>query len=287
MTRIGLSGWSYKGWKGPFYPPDVSQKRQLAYASRQVTSLEINGSFYSLLTPEAYRRYYEETPEGFVFAVKGGQFITHSKKLKDVRAPLANFFASGVLRLEEKLGPVLWQFPQLAFDHDRVAAFLDLLPYDTAAAARLARRHDERVAGRAHTRTGATRRIRHAFEFRHPDMLTADIVRMLRAHGVALVFSHSGDWPYLEEVTAGFVYMRLHGAPRTYLSLYGDQLGHWADRIRLWASGTEPPDARRITDRPPPRRKTRDVYVYFDNDQQAHAPQDARALMQILDRPAS
>src|SRR5437763_1828647 len=148
--RIGISGWTYAPWRGTFYPEDLAQKRELEYASRQLNSIEINGSFYSLQTPKSYAAWYEATPEGFVFSVKGGRFITHMKKLKDVEKPLANFFASGVLALREKLGPILWQFPpQFGFDAERFERFFEMLPRDMTAAAKLAKRHDERMKGRA------------------------------------------------------------------------------------------------------------------------------------------
>ena len=281
--RIGVSGWSYDGWENAFYPPDLPKSARLRYASRQFNSIEINGSFYSLLTPHAYRRHHKTAPPGFLFSVKGSQYITHSRKLIDVRTPLANFLASGVLRLEEQLGPILWQLPAVRFDHDRLRAFLEVLPRDTESASRLARRHDERVTGRASMKVNALRPVRHAIEFRHESFFTDDVVTMLREHDVALVASHSGSWPYVEEVTASFVYLRLHGAPHSYASPYGPaQLERWADRIRRWAAGSEPADAAKITSRAPPRRKSRDVLVYFDNDQFAHAPRDARLLMQIM-----
>jgi len=266
---VGISGWNYPGWRGGFYPEGLSVRRMLAYASRRFRAVEINASFYSLQRPSTYRRWYEETPRGFVFAVKGSRYVTHMKRLGDVRVPLANFFASGVLRLEEKLGPVLWQLPpQLRFDPARVAAFLDLLPRSTGEAAALARGHDRRLAGRAWTRVERDRPIRHAFEVRHPSFLVPEFVRLLRRHGAALVFADSaGQWPYAEEVTGGFVYVRLHGSQVLYASRYTDEeLDWWAARIRRWAAGGEPPDAVRITHTAPPRRKQRDVYVFFDND---------------------
>ncbi len=279
-TYIGVSGWSYKAWRGDFYPDDLPRRRELAYLSRRFNAVEVNGTFYSLQKPETFRRWREATASDFLFAVKGSRFITHAKKLKEVEKPLANFFAQGVLRLGEKLGPILWQFPaSFRFDEARLAAFLELLPRDTEEAARLASRHDERVAGRAHAETDRRRRLRHALEVRRPDWLGPRLVRLLRRHGVALAFSHSADWPYAEELTAGFVYLRLHGAPHTYASEYGAKaLGRWAGRIRRWRNGDEPPDAERVTDRKPPRRKGRDVYAFFDNDAEGHAPRDAERL---------
>ena len=284
QTRIGISGWTYAGWRGDFYPPALTIRRELRYASEQLNSIEINGTFYSLQRPESYRRWYEETPPGFVFAVKGSRFITHNKKLGDVDAALANFLASGLLRLDEKLGPLLWQLsPQLRYNEERVARFFELLPKDTAAAAAFARGHDGRVAGRSWTETDRKRPIRHAVEPRHESFFTESFVRLCRKHGIAIVFSDSASWPATEEVTAGFVYLRLHGSHETYASRYSDeQLDWWAERIRAWQAGGEPADARRCTSLAPPPRRGRDAYVYFDNDAKVHAPRDASRLAERL-----
>src|SRR5436309_12610561 len=167
-VRICSSGWRYGPWRGTFYPSDLQQRRELEYASCQLNSIEINGSFYSLQRPKNYLEWYEQTPKDFVFAVKGSRFITHMKRLNDVKVPLANFLASGVLALREKLGPILWQFPpNLGFDADRLVSFFGLLPRTTDEAARLARNHDERLKGRAWTRTEQSRPFRHALEVRH------------------------------------------------------------------------------------------------------------------------
>ncbi len=284
-VRIGVSGWSYAHWrKGAFYPDRMPQRRELEYLSRRLSTVEINASFYSLLEPRIYAGYRQQVPDGFRFAVKGGGFITHSKKLKDVEVALANFFASGVLRLEDALGPFLWQLPRMAVDASRVAAFLALLPRGTGAASRLARRHDERVRGRSSVTVYRERSIRHALEVRHPSLLSDDVVRACRRHNVALVFSHNGgDWPYVEEVTAGWCYLRLHGAPHTYTSDYdAAALARWAPRVGAWHQGGQPDDAVHLTGLQPPARKSRDVYLYFDNDQGAHAPLDALALSNLV-----
>src|SRR5262245_13887401 len=217
-VRIGISGWRYAPWRGVFYPPGWPMARELQYASRQLRSVEINGSFYSLQRPYNYRSWHEETPDDFVFAVKGGRLITHMKRLGDVDVPLANFFASGVLRLAVKLGPILWQLPPLLrFDPDRLAAFFERLPRDTHAAAALARLHDHRLDGRAWTRAEADRPIRHALEVRHPSFIDPAFVRLLRRHRIALVVADTaGKWPFMEDVTADFVYAppRKHRALR-------------------------------------------------------------------------
>lgn len=280
---VGTSGWSYGGWQGRFYPEDLPKKRQLEYISQRFNSVEINGSFYGLLRPDTYRGYYDRTRPGFVFAVKGSRFITHNKKLKDVETALANFFASGVLLLNDKLGPFVWQLGRrFKFDQERVASFFQLLPRDTEAAAQLARRHDHRLSGRSWTNTDRKRPVRHVLEARNESFFVPELVRLARRHQVAIAVSDAADWRCVEEITAGFVYLRLHGHERTYASSYQTELDWWADRIRAWAAGKQPQDARRITYRSPPRRRGRDVYVYFDNDQQAYAPVDGAALQEHL-----
>ena len=284
---IGTSGWTYPGWNGAFYPAGVGRRAALAYNATRFNAVEVNGSFYGLLRPETYAGWYAQTPPGFLFALKGSRFITHNKKLADIERPLANFFASGLLRLADKLGPIVWQLPASArFDAERVAAFFALLPRTTIAAARLARRHDHRVAGRSWTRPGVNRRLRHAVEVRGESFLVPAFARLARRHGIAIVVSDAPDWPLVEELSAGFVYLRLHGAERKYASRYGDAaLDRWAARICCWQAGGEPPDPRRISDRPPPRRARRDVYVFFDNDYEANAPHDASRLMARLGVP--
>lgn len=265
QIRIGISGWTYAGWRGVFYPPKWPHKRELEYASRQFNSIEINGTFYRLQRPENFRDWRDITPPNFQFAVKGSRFITHMKKLKDVDAAVANFFASGVLALKEKLGPILWQFPpQLAFNADKFESFLELLPKTTTAAAAIAKKHDARVTGRAYMRVGRPRRIRHAFEIRHDSFMDDAFFDMLRRYNAGFVVADTaGLWPYSEEATADFVYVRLHGASELYTSGYSDEeLDLWATRIRKWK---------------------RDVYVYFDNDRKVHAPFDAIRLAERLE----
>lgn len=285
-TWIGVSGWNYKEWRGDFYPAELPIKRQLSHATHVFNSIEINGSFYSLLTPAAYRRMRDESPHPYVFALKGSRFITHNKKLRDAQTPLANYFASGPLVLGDKLGPIVWQLAgNTRFDAERVDEFLGLLPRDTVAASRLARQHDDRVKGRNFTRAVGRHRIRHALEVRNPTFFTPELVRIVRRHGIALVISDSADWPMTEEITAGYVYIRLHGSEKTYFSRYDQRaLTHWADRIDRWQGGGEPADARRITDLQPPRREGRDVYVYFDNTAHGNAPRDALRLAEMLSR---
>jgi uncharacterized protein YecE (DUF72 family) len=289
IVRIGISGWTYAPWRGNFYPPGLLQSDELSYASRQVDTIEINGTFYGLQRPDAFARWYDETPERFVFAVKGPRFITHIRRLRDIETPLANFFASGVLRLEEKLGPVLWQFPaSFRFSAERLDHFFSLLPRDTEAAAALAEGHSEWLADRSWAKSAQRRELRHAIEIRHQSFLDPAFVTLLRRHRVAFVFADSVAWPYAEDVTTDFVYLRLHGSEELYASGYSDEaLDHFAARIRLWAAGLEPNDPRRVApDADPAPAAARDVYAYFDNDAKVRAPVDARSLKaKLLPRP--
>jgi uncharacterized protein YecE (DUF72 family) len=283
-VRVGISGWRYVGWRGKFYPPGLVHRRELGFAAERFDSIELNGSFYSLQRPESYKTWHAEVPPGFMFAVKGSRFITHMLKLRNVGTALANFFASGVLALEDKLGPMLWQFPpQLGFD-GRFEEFLAQLPRDTAQAAALARRHDERLRGRSFTAPRSRLPLSHAFEVRHPSFCTPEFVALLRRYGVALVVADTaGRWPLMEDVTADFVYVRLHGDVKLYESGYGRAaLKRWAERVRAWSSGGEVAEARRVSSAAPLRRRGREVYVYFDNDAKVHAPYDALALRRLL-----
>jgi uncharacterized protein YecE (DUF72 family) len=271
QVRIGTSGWLYPPWRGTFYPKGLPHRRELEHLSRLVGSVEVNGSFYSLQRPQSYAGWAASTPPGFVFAVKGPRFVTHMKQLRDVRTPLANFFASGVLALGPKLGPVLWQLPpRMRFDAGRLDEFLGLLPRSTAAAAELATEHDERLDGRDHLTVDADRPLRHAVEPRHESFRDPAFAALLRRHGVATVIADSaGTWPTFDQVTADLVYLRMHGYGELYAGGYPPEaLDAMADRIRGWtADGL-------------------DVVGYFDNDAKVHAPFDAIALAErVRHRP--
>ncbi|HET6877250.1 MAG TPA: DUF72 domain-containing protein [Jatrophihabitans sp.] len=270
-ARIGTSGWLYPPWRKVFYPPKLPHKAELAYLATQLDTVEINGTFYSLQRPGSFARWYAETPDDFVFAVKGARFITHMKKLAGVEAPLANFFASGVLALADKLGPILWQLPpNLGFDAERLAAFFAQLPRSTHEAAWLARRHDERMTGRSFTDAVVDMPLRHALEVRHQSFEVPAFPDLLREHEVALVVADTaGRWPLMRDVTSDFVYVRLHGDVELYTSGYTPQaLDKWAAEVRGWtAAGL-------------------DVQVHFDNDVKVHAPFDAMALAERLRRSA-
>jgi len=279
--RIGISGWRYKPWRGVFYPKDFPQKRELAYASEIFRSVEINGTFYSLQIPASFERWAAETPDDFVFAVKGPRYITHMRRLREIEIPLANFFASGIFRLGRKLGPFLWQFsPNFRFEPKRMESFLKLLPHDTEEAAAIARRHDKWLKKRAEVRPAGHNQLRHAVEIRHESFLTKKFIELLRTYDVALVCADTVEWPRRMDLTSDFVYCRLHGSEVLYASGYGNKdLDEWAMRVAAWATGKEPGGAERIVERPAPKKPSRDVYVYFDNDVKVRAPVDARNLV--------
>ena len=268
-VRIGISGWTYPRWRGTFYPRGLPQRQELRYAAERMNSVEINGSFYSLQRRSSFEAWAASVPEDFVFAVKGGRFITHMKKLSGIETPLANFLASGVLALDQKLGPILWQLPpSLGFNADRMDAFLAQLPRSAGSAAKIATHHDQRIPDdRALTKAVHPRyRLRHAIEPRHESFRTPEFYRLLRRYKMALVISDNpGKWPIFTEITTDLMYLRLHGHDQLYVSGYSDQeLDDWAAKIRSWTE------------------RGCDVYVYFDNDAKVHAPFDAMSLMERL-----
>jgi uncharacterized protein YecE (DUF72 family) len=284
QVRIGTSGWTYAPWRSSFFPKGLPQRRELTYASSIFRAIEINGTFYRLQKPDSFARWAEETPDDFVFAVKAPRFITHILRLREPDIPAANFFASGLLRLGPKLGPILWQFPpSFRFDRPLMQAFLALLPHDTESAAALAARHDDHLQSRAWLKADRHRPLRHAVEIRHESFRDADFIDLLRAHDVALVCADTVEWPLLMDLTSDFVYCRLHGSEELYRSGYDNAaLDCWAQRVRAWADGAPMHDGE-FAGRQVRRRKKRDVFMFFDNTDKLRAPDDAQALMRRLD----
>jgi uncharacterized protein YecE (DUF72 family) len=268
-VRIGISGWRYEPWRGVFYPPGLRQKDELSFASRLFATIELNGSFYSLQRPSSYQAWHDAVPDDFVFAVKGSRYVTHMLRLRNAQTALANFFASGLLCLRHKLGPILWQLPpKLRFQPDTFGAFLTLLPKTTAQLESLARRHDARLHGRSVVEAfHESVPVRHVFEVRHPSFETPQYTALLREHNAAsCVADSAGLYPFIDEPTADFAYARLHGKDTLYVSGYDvPDLRAWAKRIRGW-------------------RSRGDVFVYFDNDVKVRAPFDAQNLARLLAR---
>ncbi|OZC74376.1 hypothetical protein CH282_27730 [Rhodococcus sp. 06-418-1B] len=267
-VRVGISGWTYAPWRGDFYPEGLAHRRELEYASERLSSIEINGTFYAMQKPASFVKWRDETPEDFVFSVKGGRYITHIKRLVGVESALANFYSTGVLSLGPKLGPFLWQLPpNLQFDAGALAVFFDLLPRTTTEAVALAGLRDDKLPDdRVSLVIDGDRPLRHALEVRHDSFRCDDAVELLREKDVAFVVADTaGRYPFIDTPTSDFMYLRLHGDEELYASGYGDAaLDKWANRIAQWtATG-------------------RDVFAYFDNDVKGFAPFDAMRLRERI-----
>ncbi len=260
-VRVGVGGWTFAPWRGVFYPDDLPQKRELEYASRQLTSIEVNGTYYGSQKPETFRRWHEETPDDFVFALKAPRFATNRKLLASAGDSIERFFASGVAELKAKLGPINWQFATTKrFDAEDFDAFLALLP--------------RKVGGRA---------IRHAVEVRHPSFRDPAFVALARKHGVAVVVAGDSEHPLIADVTAPFVYLRIMGTTAKAKAGYGPgALDAWAGRARLWAGGEAPADLETVTPGAPPAAKARAVFLYVIGGHKERNPAAARALIARL-----
>ncbi|WP_109489152.1 DUF72 domain-containing protein [Occallatibacter savannae] len=288
--RIGISGWRFDGWRGTFYPGDLTQKRELEFASRKLNSIELNGTFYSTQKPQSFQSWRKETPDDFVFSIKGSQFITHIRKLENVEGALANFLAQGMLCLGRKLGPILWQLPpQTSFSADKIEGFLKLLPHTHKQAAAYASQRDEWMSGRCWLDVEkGDLPFRHAMECRHKSFATPEYIELLRKYNVALVVADSIKWPVMLDVTADFVYCRLHGSDKIYPDGYTPEaIDTWAHRILAWSHGEEVTDGTRIHPDPGPTQPARDVFVYFDDDNKVRAPHDAMSLSTRITKSGS
>lgn len=280
--RIGISGWRYAPWRNYFYPKGLVQKKELYFASRSVNTIEINGSFYGLQTPKSYANWYKDTPENFIFSVKAYRQITHFNRLNDIEEPLANFFSSGLLELKEKLGPILWQFPpSFKFNPDKFSAFLKLLPHNTSQAIKFVQTIKPDILwpdGLKHRQ-----RIHHCVEIRNQSFMNTEFIELLRQHNVAFVIADTAKrWPYAEDITSDFIYMRLHGDTELYKSGYSDEaIERWYHRIKTWSKGNQPQDAKLITPKTDDHQE-RDVFCYFDNTDKMWAPFDARKILEKL-----
>jgi uncharacterized protein YecE (DUF72 family) len=272
--RTGIAGWVFAPWRGEFYPAGLTQKQELAYASEHLGAIEINATFRALQKPQSFRNWASQTPEGFVFSIKGPQLVTHIKRLKDVETPLANFLASGPLALGARLGPFVWQLPpNFIYNAERLEGFLALLPKTPANAASLAGWHEDWMKDAATSADGVTA-IRHAIEVRHESFANPEFIAQMRQHNVALVTADTAEWPTLD-VTADFVYCRLQGAPGRESYDEAD-LDRWAARIAAWSEGKPMSDGTFAG--PPPEAKPRDVFAFFVSTDKVHAPRNAMAL---------
>jgi uncharacterized protein YecE (DUF72 family) len=261
MIRVGVGGWTYEPWRGAFYPPGLRQADELAYASRRLTSIEINGTFYRTRTPASFRKWADETPDDFVFSLKGPRYAVNRSRLAEAGSSIERFFESGVTELGPKLGPVLWQLaPQKRFDEEDFAAFLDLLPHE--------------VDGRS---------IRHAVEVRHDSFRAPAFVDLLRRKRVPVVYADSDAYPAIADVTGDFVYARLMRAAEDEPAGYApDALDRWAERARAWFAGGEPDDLPRVGPPAGDRPERRDCFIYFISAAKVRNPAAAMALIERL-----
>jgi uncharacterized protein YecE (DUF72 family) len=261
--RVGIGGWTFEPWRGSFYPAGLPQKRELEYASRHLTSIEINGTYYGTQKPESFARWYDETPEGFVFTLKGPRFTTNRRVLAEAGASIERFLSSGVLLLKEKLGPINWQLlPTKQYNPNDFEAFLKLLP------------------GRVDGQT-----LRHVVEVRHPSFACPQFIELLRAYAVGVVVADHGSYPRLNDPTAPFVYVRLQCASEGEETGYSAQaLSQWAERARTWSAGKLHPSLERLApkERKPPQ--ARDVFIYLINGFKPRAPVAAMALIEHLSK---
>lgn len=258
-VRVGVGGWTYEAWRGLFFPPGLPAKQELHHASRRLTSIEINGTFYRTQTPAVFAKWAADTPDDFVFTLKAHRFATQRKTAEEAREPVGRFINSGLGELGPKLGPVNWQFdPRRRFDPEHVDAFLGLLPRE--------------LNGRP---------LRHALEVRHPSFADPAFVELLRKHGCAAVYTDAEDWPSIPDATADFVYARLQRSEASVETGYGDaELDRWAGAARAWAAGRTPEGLPLLT--PAAAEQPRDVFVFFISGAKERNPAAAEALMQRL-----
>jgi uncharacterized protein YecE (DUF72 family) len=258
--RVGIGGWTYEPWRDTFYPKDVPKRRELEYASRQLTAIEVNGTYYSTQKPAVFAKWRDETPDGFVFSVKASRFTTNRRVLADAGESIEKFIGSGLSELGDKLGPLLWQFmPAKQFDPDDFGAFLKLLP--------------EKLEGR---------KLRHVLDVRHESFLTGEFLELVRKHKMATVFADSDDYPSFSDATADFIYARLMRTQSGIETGYTPEaLDAWAKRAKLWAAGKEPSDLPRVSITPAPKGR-RDVFLLMISGAKERAPSAAKGLIERL-----
>jgi len=262
QIRAGMGGWTFEPWEGTFYPEKLPKKQQLQFAARQVPTIEINGTYYRGQTPETFAKWAADTPEGFVFSVKGNRFVTNKKVLGQAGESMQKFWDTGVHELGDRLGPVVWQFaPTKKFEPDDFEAFLQLLPDKTGGVA-----------------------LRHVLEVRHASFAVPEFVALAKKYKAAICYAHHHDYPEIADVTADFVYARLQKGEDSVPTAYTPkELDRWADRAMEWAEGGQPDDLPLADPASRPRQEPRDVFLYIIHEGKIRAPQGAMALMERLE----
>ncbi|YBV97329.1 DUF72 domain-containing protein [Phyllobacteriaceae bacterium JZ32] len=259
--RAGIGGWTFEPWEGTFYPDDLPKKRQLEYASRQLTTIEVNGTYYGSQKPATFAKWASEVPDGFVFSLKGNRFVTNRRFLAEAGESIERFLTQGITELGPHLGPILWQFaPTKKFDPDDFEAFLKLLP--------------EKQDGL---------KLRHTVEVRHPSFAVPEFVALARKHGVAITYAEHFEYPEIADITADFVYARLQKGKDEITTGYpAEALDRWAERAKIWADGNSPDDLPYADADNRAPKEPRDVFVYFIHEGKVRAPNAARALMERI-----
>jgi uncharacterized protein YecE (DUF72 family) len=259
MIKIGIGGWTFEPWRGPFYPDGLPQARELAYAAEKVTAIEVNGTYYGSQKPATFRKWADAAPDGFIFSLKASRFCTNRRILAEAGESIEKFVTSGISEMGPKLGPILWQFaPTKKFDPEDFTAFLELLPKD--------------VDGL---------KLRHVVEVRHDSFVVPDFVELARAHNVAIVYAHSVDYPAIADPTADFVYARLQQSREDEKTGYSaKEIAGWIKRARLWEEGGVPEDFDLLTK--PPAKKKRDCFVFFISGAKVRNPAAAMAMIDKL-----
>ncbi|WMD22848.1 DUF72 domain-containing protein [Achromobacter seleniivolatilans] len=261
QIRVGIGGWTYAPWRGPFYPEGLPHARELEYASQQMSAIEINGTYYSTQKPATFAKWRDETPDGFVFSLKASRYATNRRELAGAKDAILRFVHSGIGELGPKLGPIVWQFaPAKTFNEQDFGAFLSLLP--------------EQVDGLP---------LRHVLDVRHPSFACEEYLSLARLHNAATVYTDSEDYPSIADRTADFVYARLMRASTAFKAGYAPKvLDAWAERLRIWARGADPADLARVSTGRPAAAHPQDVYAFFINGAKERAPAAARAMIDRL-----
>lgn len=259
--RVGVGGWIFPPWRGVFYPEGLAQKRELEYSSRRLTAIEVNATYYRLQTPQTFRSWAAQTPDGFVFTLKGSRFATNRRELAGAGDSIARYVAQGLTELGPKLGPIFWQFtPTKAFDHDDFGAFLDLLP-----------READGIP------------LRHAVEVRNPSFRDPGFVALLRRFNTPVVYADHASYPAIPDMTGDFVYARLQTGSDEIATAYPpDQLDAWAGRLDAWSEGSRPGDLKPVDADSTPDAKPRDVFCFLIHEGKIRAPAGAMALIERL-----